>query len=153
MNYPMRIVVSKIGTLIKLCLSKFFFILGRENYQSKNSGPIGLTLMVFMAEGFLQHHEKAAISIALSLQPPVASKLFLRYIDDGHVRYGTIKQAEEFKEILNQQFPNHGSWKTRKDSPVPRSKHNQHKCRIYLQNSQKERHHERTGEASLWTQS
>ena len=61
-----------------------------------------LTLMVVMAEAFLQHHLKAAIKMGLFRQPSVAAKSFLRYVNDSHARFDNIQQATEFQSILNQ---------------------------------------------------
>lgn len=75
-------------------------------YELENSGPIGLSLMVVMAEAFLQHIEKQALSTALRNTPPINVKSFLRYVDDSHARFENINQVETFKGILNQQHDN-----------------------------------------------
>ena len=100
-----KLSISDIRTLIELCLSKCYFLWEDKIYQLKDSGPIGL-LMVVMAEGFLQHHERVAIELALTRNPPVAPKSFLRYVDDIHARFDNTQSAIEFQTILNQQNPN-----------------------------------------------
>ena len=80
--------------------------LERKIYLLKNSAPIGLALMVVMAESFLQHHEKNAIEAASRQIPSIAPKSFLRYVDDSHARFENIDHAREFQKILNDQDEN-----------------------------------------------
>ena len=94
---------NKTVNLIELCLSKCYFLWEDKIYQLKDSETIGLALMVVMAEGFLQHHERVAIELALTRNPPVAPKSFLRYVDDSHTRFDNTQSAIEFQKILNQQ--------------------------------------------------
>ena len=61
--------------------------------------------MVVVAEGFLQYHEKHAMDIALTMN--AAPKSFLRYVDDSHSRFEDIEKATMFKQILNDQDPDH----------------------------------------------
>ena len=49
--------------------------------------PIGLFLMVAMAEGFLQVLEAKALSDALYHQPTIEVLSFYRYVDDSHARF------------------------------------------------------------------
>ena len=58
-------------TLVDLCLSKCYFLWNDEIHELEDSGPIGLSLMVIMAEGFLQYHEKRAINIAMNNIPHI----------------------------------------------------------------------------------
>ena len=37
------------------------------------------------------------------MNPPVAPKSFLRYVDDSHARFKDMQQAEKFQQILNEQ--------------------------------------------------
>ena len=53
--------ISEIKKLIDICLSRCYFLWNNEIHELENSGPIGLSLMVVMAEGFLQVLEKKAI--------------------------------------------------------------------------------------------
>ena len=101
-----KLTVDDIRQLMELCLSKCYFLWNDKLYLLKNSAPIGLALMVVMAEAFLQHHEKNAIEEALRQTPPVAPKSFLRYVDDSHARFVTNDQAVAFQEILNKQDEN-----------------------------------------------
>ena len=65
-----KLSILDIRTLIKLCLSNCYFLWEDKIYQLKDSAPIGLALMVVMAEGFLQYHEKRAIkNTTLSTRP------------------------------------------------------------------------------------
>ena len=101
-----KLTIDEIKALIQLCLSKCYFLWNDTMYELENSGPIGLSLMVVMAEAFLQHIEKQALSIALRNTPPINIKSFLRYVDDSHARFENINQVETFKSILNQQHDN-----------------------------------------------
>ena len=98
--------IPEVQTLIKLCLSRCYFIWDKKIHMLENSGPIGLSLMVVMAEAFLQHHEKNAIEVAKEQSPPINLKSFLRYVDDGHARFDCNDQADQFLDILNAQDPN-----------------------------------------------
>ena len=98
--------INEIRTLVKLCLSKCYFIWNDEVHQLKDSGPIGLSIMVVIAECFLQFIEKQALDEALRKQPPINVKTFHRYVDDSHARFPVIKEAEKFKDILNKQDKN-----------------------------------------------
>ena len=82
------------------------FIWNNEFHELKDSGPIGLSLMVTMAEGFLQHIEGRATRLALQRTSNIQLKSYKRYVDDSHARFPNVQQAEVFKEILNQQHPN-----------------------------------------------
>ena len=97
--------LDDIKLLIELCLSKCYFLWEDKIYLLKNSAPIGLALMVVIAEAYLQYHEKRAIDAALNETPPVAPKSFVRYVDDSHARFDDIQSATAFQTILNQQDP------------------------------------------------
>ena len=98
-----KLTINDIRTLIELCLSKCYFLWNEKIYLLENSAPIGLALMVVIAEAFLQYHEKNAIDTALRMNPPVAPKSFLRYVDDSDARFKDMEQAEKFQQILNEQ--------------------------------------------------
>ena len=70
-----------------------------------DAGPIGLSLMVVIAEAFLQFIEKNAIKISLRSIPPVAPITYRRYVDDTHSRFIDIEISKQFLNILNQQEP------------------------------------------------
>ena len=95
-----KIKINDVKKLIELCLSKCYFLWNNEIHELKDSGPIGLSLMVVMAEGFLQHIERIALQTALN--PP---KSFVGYVDDSHARFNLIQHAHDFKTVLNQQNP------------------------------------------------
>ena len=101
-----KLSVDDLRQLMELCLSKCYFLWNDKIYLLKNSAPIGLALMVVMAESFLQHHEKNAIETASSQIPLIAPKSFLRYVDDSHARFENIDHARAFQEILNNQDKN-----------------------------------------------
>ena len=101
-----KLTITKIKILIDLCLSRCYFLWDNKIYALQNSGPIGLSLMVVIAEGFLQHIERKAINTALLVHPPIELKSFKRYVDDVHARFPSIEKAEVFKGILNEQHPN-----------------------------------------------
>ena len=100
-----KLKINEIKTLIEICLSRCYFVWNNEFHELQNSGPIGLSLMVVMAEAFLQVLEANAIDEALFRQPPVNIKTFMRFVDDSHARFPKIGEADQFKEILNKQNP------------------------------------------------
>ena len=85
---------------MKLCLSSNFIF---DNCLGvlKNSGLIGLALMIVISEAFLQHLEDKAIQEALATN--LASLTYKRYIDDSHARFETVHQSHSFLNILNKQ--------------------------------------------------
>ena len=100
-----KLTISEIKMLIDLCLSKCYFLWNDEIHELKDSGPIGLSLMVVIAEAFLQVLEKRAIDEAIHEQPPIILKSFHRYVDDSHARFQKIEYAERFQNVLNAQNP------------------------------------------------
>ena len=90
-------------SLIDLCLSRCYFLWENEIHELKNTGPIGLSIMVVIAEAFLQYHEARAIHQALSFNPPIVIKSFYRYVDDSHARFKDNLEAKSFLTILNNQ--------------------------------------------------
>ncbi|XP_065664694.1 uncharacterized protein LOC136086328 [Hydra vulgaris] len=68
-------------------------------YILKNSGPIGLSIMVVLSEAYLQHIESNAIQQALNLN--IAPKSYKRYVDDSHARFNNIDDANSFLTLLN----------------------------------------------------
>ncbi|XP_004206267.3 uncharacterized protein LOC101237111 [Hydra vulgaris] len=92
-----------IHQLIELSLSICYFLYENKIRIIPNSGPIDLSLMVVMAEAFLQNIERKALDIATicTCEP----KTFVRYVDDCHARFNSIKQQQMFLNILNEQNP------------------------------------------------
>ena len=45
------------------------------------------------------------MTIVLNNIPSIELKAFRRYVDDSHAMFPDIKQANDFKDILNQQHP------------------------------------------------
>ena len=80
-----KLSIQDIKKLLELCLSKCYFLWNQELYQIDDAGPIGLSLMVIIAEGYLQFIERMAIDIALSTN--VTLKSYRRYVDDSHARF------------------------------------------------------------------
>ena len=78
-----KLKVDDIEILLRLCLSKCYFLWDEKIFEIKDAGPIGLSLMVTMAEAYLQHLESRALSQAINCCP----KTFRRYVDDSHVRF------------------------------------------------------------------
>ena len=103
LNRRTKLKIPEIKTLIELCLSKCYFLWNEEIHLLKDSGPIGLSLMVVMAEGFLQVLEERAIHEALHMQPPTAPITHYRYVDDTHDRFIDGNKPSTFLEILNKQ--------------------------------------------------
>ena len=98
-----KLEINEIKDLLELCLSRCYFLYDNEIHELKNSGPIGLSLMVSMAESYLQFLEKRAIDDAIHRQPPISLKSYRRYVDDSHSRFEQIDDASKFKDILNNQ--------------------------------------------------
>ena len=65
----------------------------------EDAGPIGLSLMVTMAEAYLQFLESKSLREALNCSP----KTFRRYVDDSHGRFESLEKAEQFLMVLNSQ--------------------------------------------------
>ena len=61
-----KLALTDIQKLIELCLSSNYFIFDNRVRVLKNSGPIGLALMVVISEAFLQRLEDKAIQEALT---------------------------------------------------------------------------------------
>ena len=100
-----KLQLLEIKMLIELCLLKCYFLWNEEIHLLKDSGPIGLSIMVVMAEGFLQVLEAKAMDDALHLQPPLCPLSFYRYVDDSHSRFNDLSGADKFHVILNNQHP------------------------------------------------
>ena len=97
--------LEHIKELVEVCLWKSYFLWNNQIHCLEDSGPIGLSLMVVLAEGFLQTLEKRAISIASSLPIPCCPITHRRYVDDSHDRFHDKPLSETFLGILNQQDP------------------------------------------------
>ena len=98
-----KLTIPELKQLLELCLSKCYFLWNSEIHMLEDSGSIGLSLMVVMAEGFLQVLEAKAMEDAIHLQPPVSPLSHFRYVDDSHTRFEIMVFAEKFLTILNQQ--------------------------------------------------
>ena len=88
-----------------MCLYKSYFIWDNKVHCLEDSGPIGLSLMVILAESFLQTLEHKSLIIARNLSSPVAPITHKRYVDDTHDRFNNIDACEAFLKILNEQEP------------------------------------------------
>ena len=89
--------------MVELCLSQCYFLYKNEIRSLPNSGPIGLSLMVVVAEAFLQHLETKALIIDEVSQ--FSPKTYRRYVDDSHARFNSIQNHDKFLELLNKQDP------------------------------------------------
>ena len=98
-----KLSIQEIKSLLELCVSVCYFIWDDKIYLLKDSGPIGLSIMVVLAEGFLQFLEAKAINEALHEQPSSIPLSFYRYVDDSHARFVSLIMADRFLEILNKQ--------------------------------------------------
>ena len=98
-----KLKINEIKDLVELCLSRCYFLWNTEFHESENSVPIGLSLMVTMAESYLQFLEGKAINEALHEQPVLDLKTHRRYVDDSHTRFETLSSSCRFKDILNKQ--------------------------------------------------
>jgi len=72
-------------------------------YTIEDAGPIGLSLMVVMAEGYLQVLEEKAMQGALLNN--ISIKTYRRYVDDSHARFESKDCSMKFLDVLNQQDP------------------------------------------------
>ena len=84
--------LEDIERLLRLCLNKCYFLWDNKIFVIEDAGPIGLSLMVTMAEAYLQFLEAKSLSEALHCRP----KTFRRYVDDSHPRFDDAEHAEEF---------------------------------------------------------
>ena len=82
---------------------KSYFLWNNEIHCLKDSGPIGLSLMVILAESYLQMIENKALQIAVNLN--VAPITHRRYVDDTHDRFDNKENIKNFLNILNNQDP------------------------------------------------
>ena len=98
-----KLKINEIKELLELCLSKCYFLYDDQIHVLENKGPIGLSLMVTMAESYLQHLEDRAIDDALHQQPPIDLKTHKRYVDDSHTRFKELVDATRFLTELNKQ--------------------------------------------------
>ena len=93
--------LTHIKQLIDLCLQNSYFLWNNDIRKLIDSGPIGLSLMVMVSEGFIQFIEHQALDMAklpLHLACPITHK---RYVDDSHDRFTSKDKSEKFLEILN----------------------------------------------------
>ena len=96
-----KLTIADIKKLLEVCLNTCYFVWNELIYQIKDAGPIGLSLMVVIAEGYLQVLEKRAIEDALSND--ISLKTYRRYVDDSHARFETEECSLKFLDILNKQ--------------------------------------------------
>ena len=93
--------IKHVKELIEVCLYKSYFIWNHQIHMLKDSGPIGLSLMVVLAESYLQMIEGNALSVARNMN--MAPITHYRYVDDTHNRFHTKEQSKQFLDILNEQ--------------------------------------------------
>ena len=48
-----KLTIGELKSLIDICVSKCYFIWNDEIHELQNAGPIGLSIMVVLAEGYL----------------------------------------------------------------------------------------------------
>ena len=97
--------LEHVKQLIEVCLYKSYFLFDNQIHSLEDSGPIGLSLMVVLAESFLQMIENKALNIANGKPSPVHPITHKRYVDDCHDRFKNKETSEEFLKILNSQEP------------------------------------------------
>ena len=95
--------LEHVKELIEVCLYKSYFLWNNQIHCLEDSGPIGLSLMVVLAESYLQMIEKQALSISRSRTIPVDPITHRRYVDDSHDRFLEKEKSDEFLKILNSQ--------------------------------------------------
>ncbi|XP_065658640.1 uncharacterized protein LOC136083162 [Hydra vulgaris] len=104
--FKSKLSFSEIKILLDLCLSNCYFLHENNIHTLEDAGPIGLSLMVVMAESFLQHYEEKALLQAQYLTPPICVKSFKRYVDDIHSSFINEAESERFLDLLNNQHTN-----------------------------------------------
>lgn len=97
--------LKHVKELMEVCLYKSYFLWDKQIHSLEDSGPIGLSLMVILAESFLQMIENKSLNIARSRPVPVNPITHKRYVDDTHDRFLHKATSEEFLKILNDQEP------------------------------------------------
>jgi len=98
-----KLTIADIKNLLELCLNICYFMWDGDYYTIDDAGPIGLSLMVVMAEGYLQFTEGTAIANAI--QNNFAPVTFYRYVDDSHSRFKEDGHVDKFLVELNSQDP------------------------------------------------
>jgi len=98
--------LGHIKSLMTLCLNNSYFMWNNEIRQLIDSGPIGLSLMVVVAEGFIQDIEKRAFAIAKLPSNSACPITNRRYVDDSHDRFSTKRKCDKFLDIINSIEPN-----------------------------------------------
>ncbi|XP_047124298.1 uncharacterized protein LOC124807001 [Hydra vulgaris] len=100
-----KLTLTETKQLIELCLFRCYFLWNGEIHELENSGPIGLSFMVVLAESYLQYHEEKAIKMATTMIPLIDIKSFPRYVDNSHARqHLSLKytiEVENKNKILN----------------------------------------------------
>ena len=95
--------LSHVKELMEICLYKSYFLWNNQIHSLKDSGPIGLSLMVVLADSYLQMIENKSLQIARNKLVPVNPITHKRYVDDTHDRFLKKESSEEFLKILNDQ--------------------------------------------------
>ena len=93
--------LEHIKSLMELCLENSYFLWNKQIRMLEDSGPIGLSLMVIIAEGFLQSIEKRALVIAKLPQNSACPITHMRYVNDTHDRFSTRRKCDKFLNIIN----------------------------------------------------
>ena len=96
-----KLTLVDIHQLIELCVIECYFLYNNLIWKLYNSGPIGLSIMVFLSECYLQRLEEKSIALSFALN--ISSKTFKRYVDDSHGRFENKEKSLQFLEILNKQ--------------------------------------------------
>ena len=91
--------LEHIKELIEVYLYKSYFLWDNKIHSLIDSGPIGLSLMVVLAESYLQKIENCPLSIASNLGIAVTPITHKRYVDDTHDRFLSKIEGETFLEI------------------------------------------------------
>ena len=95
--------LEHVKQLMEVCLYKCYFLWNNQIHSVRDSGPIGLSLMVVLADSFLQMIESKSLNIARNRSIPVGPITHKRYVDDTHDRFLKKEYSEEFLKILNDQ--------------------------------------------------
>ncbi|XP_065664788.1 uncharacterized protein LOC136086419 [Hydra vulgaris] len=75
-----KLTLTETKQLIEFCLFRCYFLWNSEINELDNSGPIGLSFMVVLAESFLQYHKEKAIKMPMTMTPSIDIKSLYRYI-------------------------------------------------------------------------
>ena len=91
MKQEQNLTLVDIHQLIELCVSECYFLYDNLIWNLYNSGSISLSIMVVLAECYLQRFEERSIALFFGLN--ISPKAFKRYVDDSHARFDNKQKS------------------------------------------------------------